>query len=85
MENERISGNKTLLSLAEKGKKMQWLLSHRALAFAAPADFVRRSSLQRAKAERVGFEPTIPLRVYKLSRLARSTTLTPLRLNGIPK
>jgi hypothetical protein len=50
MENERISGNKTLLSLAEKGKKMQWLLSHRTLAFAAPADFVRRSSLQRAKA-----------------------------------
>ena len=30
-------------------------------------------------AERVGFEPTIRLLVYKLSRLARSTTLTPLR------
>jgi hypothetical protein len=30
-------------------------------------------------AERVGFEPTIPLRVYKLSRLALSTTQTPLR------
>jgi hypothetical protein len=35
----------------------------------------------------VGFEPTIPLRVYKLSRLARSATLTPLRFNrfGIAK
>jgi uncharacterized protein (DUF2336 family) len=33
-------------------------------------------------AERVGFEPTIRLLVYKLSRLARSTTLTPLRVNG---
>jgi site-specific DNA recombinase len=40
------------------------------------------SSLCKPKslsAERVGFEPTIPLRVYKLSRLARSATLTPLR------
>ncbi len=33
-------------------------------------------------AERAGFEPAIPLRVYKLSRLAHSTTLTPLRLIG---
>jgi site-specific DNA recombinase len=43
------------------------------------------SSFFQAKslsAERVGFEPTIPLRVYKLSRLARSTTLTPLRVTG---
>ncbi|MCW3103103.1 MAG: hypothetical protein JWO09_1543 [Bacteroidetes bacterium] len=32
------------------------------------------------KAERAGFEPAIPLRVYKLSRLARSATLTPLRI-----
>ncbi len=30
-------------------------------------------------AERAGFEPAIPLRVYKLSRLALSTTQTPLR------
>ena len=30
-------------------------------------------------AERAGFEPAIPLRVYKLSRLAHSATLTPLR------
>ncbi len=32
-------------------------------------------------AERAGFEPAIPLRVYKLSRLARSATLTPLRFS----
>ncbi len=31
-------------------------------------------------AETEGFEPSIHLRVYKLSRLARSTTLTSLRL-----
>lgn len=31
-------------------------------------------------AEKVGFEPTIQFPVYKLSRLARSTTLTSLRL-----
>ena len=40
------------------------------------------SSLFQAKslsAERAGFEPAIPLRVYKLSRLAHSATLTPLR------
>ncbi len=35
---------------------------------------------QSRSAERAGFEPAIPLRVYKLSRLARSTTLTPLRI-----
>ncbi len=34
-------------------------------------------------AERAGFEPAIPLRVYKLSRLARSATLTPLRFLGM--
>src|SRR5205807_1690904 len=31
-------------------------------------------------AERVGFEPTIQFPVYNLSRVARSTTLTPLRI-----
>ena len=30
-------------------------------------------------AEKVGFEPTIPLRVYHLSRVASSTTRAPLR------
>ena len=30
-------------------------------------------------AERVGFEPTIPLTVYKLSKLALSTAQPPLR------
>jgi hypothetical protein len=30
-------------------------------------------------AERVGFEPTIPLPVYHLSRVARSTAPAPLR------
>jgi hypothetical protein len=33
-------------------------------------------------AEKVGFEPTIQFPVYKLSRLARSTTLTPLLICG---
>ena len=31
-------------------------------------------------AERVGFEPTVPLLVHELSKLARSATLTPLQL-----
>src|SRR4051812_29563188 len=30
-------------------------------------------------AERVGFEPTVPLRAHRFSRPARSTTLSPLR------
>ena len=30
-------------------------------------------------AERVGFEPTVPLLVHELSKLARSATLTPLQ------
>jgi hypothetical protein len=38
------------------------------------------SPMNIMSAERAGFEPAIPLRVYKLSRLARSTTLTPLRI-----
>ena len=32
-------------------------------------------------AERVGFEPTVPLLVHELSKLARSATLTPLQFN----
>ena len=35
-------------------------------------------SISSPRVERAGFEPAIPLRVYKLSRLARSATLTPL-------
>ena len=38
-------------------------------------DFFDHLSLS---AERAGFEPAIQFPVYKLSRLARSTTLTPL-------
>ena len=34
-------------------------------------------------AERVGFEPTIPLTVYKLSKLAPSTARPPLRNESI--
>ena len=30
-------------------------------------------------AERVGFEPTVPVRVQQFSRLSDSTTLAPLR------
>ena len=30
-------------------------------------------------AERVGFEPTVPLRIHYLSRVANSTTLAPLQ------
>ena len=33
-------------------------------------------------AERVGFEPTVPLLVHELSKLARSATLTPLQFIG---
>jgi site-specific DNA recombinase len=63
------------------------------LVFAQIAELAKVSGDEKTKwagkfaspshlAERVGFEPTIRLLVYKLSRLARSTTLTPLRLNG---
>jgi hypothetical protein len=31
-------------------------------------------------AERVGFEPTVPVKVQQFSRLPDSTTLAPLRL-----
>ncbi len=33
-------------------------------------------------AERVGFEPTVPVRVQQFSRLPDSTTLAPLLING---
>jgi hypothetical protein len=42
-------------------------------------DYKPPLKLRRAKAERAGFEPAIPLQVYTLSRRARSTTLTPLQ------
>ena len=38
------------------------------------------------KAEKEGFEPSVPLPVHQLSKLAHSTTLTSLRiLNGLQK
>ena len=40
------------------------------------------SKIDLIVAERAGFEPAIPLRVYKLSRLAHSATLTPLRFEA---
>src|SRR5262249_39449969 len=36
-------------------------------------------------AERVGFEPTVPLRVQRFSRPPDSTTLAPLRYYSIPR
>jgi hypothetical protein len=39
----------------------------------------RRSSCPRKLAERVGFEPTVPLRGHSLSRRAHSAALAPLR------
>jgi len=42
------------------------------------ADGIRHSPLRRTKAETEGFEPSIQLPVYKLSRLAPSTTRTSL-------
>jgi hypothetical protein len=55
------------------------------VAYATNIGFVRCKSLQRLKAETEGFEPSIQLPVYKLSRLARSTTLTSLHLNWMAK
>ena len=45
-----------------------------------PANRSSAFCAERSFAERVGFEPTIPLRVYHLSRVANSTTLAPLRV-----
>ena len=39
---------------------------------------LKNSGLHVIKAERKGFEPSIQLPVYQLSRLAPSTTRTPL-------
>jgi hypothetical protein len=47
------------------------------VAVADPTYFFPASST----AERAGFEPAIPFRVYTLSRRAPSTTRTPLQYN----
>jgi len=41
--------------------------------------FLRRRTLPKELAERVGFEPTVPLRARQFSRLFPSTTRTSLR------
>ena len=38
--------------------------------------------IARIPAEGVGFEPTIPLRIYYLSRVASSTTPAPVRIES---
>ena len=40
-------------------------------------------NLYRLMAERVGFEPTVPLTVRLISSQVHSTTLPPLRVNQI--
>ena|GEM_PF-3687584 len=53
--------------------------------FAERVGFLQRSPFGRTHgtflcfAERVGFEPTVPLRIHYLSRVANSTTLASLR------
>ena len=42
-----------------------------------------RQTAYRTVAERVGFEPTVPVRVQQFSRLPDSTTLAPLRESSI--
>ena len=42
------------------------------------ADFVRRSSLRRAKADGVGFEPTMHFRACRFSKPVPSTTQPPI-------
>jgi hypothetical protein len=40
---------------------------------------------KREKAEREGFEPSVPSQVHTLSKRARSATLTPLRIRTAKK
>src|SRR5688500_11687088 len=45
----------------------------------APAPFRKTANNENGVAERVGFEPTVPVKVQQFSRLPDSTTLAPLR------
>src|SRR5258708_15682679 len=49
-----------------------------------PPCAIRCDMAQLLKAEREGFEPSIPLRVYRFSRPTHSTTLPPLRVGSPP-
>src|SRR2546423_5510104 len=42
-----------------------------------------KSKIQNRLAERVGFEPTVPVRVQRFSRPPDSTTLAPLRISWL--
>ena len=41
----------------------------------------KRKTVEKVMAERAGFEPAIPLRIYRFSRPAPSTTRPPLRVS----
>ena len=62
--------NSLIFEIARQAGDLLWVKTQKAFNFEG----------QSRSAERGGFEPPIPLRVYKLSRLAHSTTLTPLRV-----
>ena len=71
-----------------KIKKARWIFSPGfntlQVSFATwSADFVRRRSLRRPKAEREGFEPPVPFTAHLISNQAHWTALTSLRLTII--
>ena len=47
------------------------------------AGYTRRSQFCSEVAERVGFEPTVPVKAQRFSRPPRSTTLAPLPMAGL--
>ena len=74
------SRHKCLCCRVPENRHPTWRQSPYALSgFEWPAT---RSPSGRRVAERVGFEPTVPIRVQRFSRPSRSTTPAPLQSSG---
>jgi hypothetical protein len=65
------------------GYVARWFLTYLSEGAKVPRKDVETKRSGKIVAEKMGFEPTIPFRVYSLSRGAPSTTRPPLRT--VPK
>ena len=81
MEKNGLEGKRTVLKLTLEGPIIwDWNEGVQTANLSLPFKVLQdKNQLKNVMAERVGFEPTLPLPVNRISSAAHSTTLPPLR------
>ena len=84
-EKDGLEGKRTVLKLALEGPIVwDWNEGVQTANLSLPFKVLQdKNKLKNVMAERVGFEPTVPVGAQRFSRPSRSTTPAPLRIRGI--